>query len=281
MDRQFGGIRTRNEVGRAEIVKELLARQPAAPLDDLVLHHRDVRRRSAERRDTQAKEQPSRVLTAESVPSPDPSRSPYRRASSRAASADNRPGPAAIRKISEHSIAKSVRASLTMNQNPCEARDSSGILVVTMAVVITIRSGISRKPGPQAEEHEHPARDFERADEVRGERGEREPDPCEAFHAHVRVEVLEQALGGEDHANCQANPDDAAAREWNGIQPTHLEEPKHLSYRCSVAVGAFVERLGALDSSLHEHARMSSPPRRGASGDLESARKAQTASSGA
>lgn len=40
-------------------------------------------------------------------------------------------------------MAKSVRASLTMNQNPWAARDSSGIFVVAMAVQITISSGIA------------------------------------------------------------------------------------------------------------------------------------------
>jgi hypothetical protein len=54
---------------------------------------------------------------------------------------DKVPPPAAIRKSNEQSIAKSVRASLTINQNPWFARNSSGIFVVLMAVVITIING--------------------------------------------------------------------------------------------------------------------------------------------
>src|ERR1019366_2244675 len=56
---------------------------------------------------------------------------------------DQIPPSTEIRKSSEHSIAKSVRASLTMYQNPWLARDSSGIFVLTIAVVITISSGIA------------------------------------------------------------------------------------------------------------------------------------------
>ena len=39
------------------------------------------------------------------------------------------------------SIAKSVRASLTMNQNPWPARINSGIFVVAMAVQMITRRG--------------------------------------------------------------------------------------------------------------------------------------------
>src|SRR5271169_6022603 len=46
------------------------------------------------------------------------------------ASNDHIPAPTEIRKSSEHSIAKSVRASLTIYQNPWLARNSSGIFVV-------------------------------------------------------------------------------------------------------------------------------------------------------
>ena len=43
------------------------------------------------------------------------------------------------------SIAKSVRASLTMNQNPWPARINSGIFVVAMAVQIITRRGTAAR----------------------------------------------------------------------------------------------------------------------------------------
>ena len=51
--------------------------------------------------------------------------------------------PETIRKRRHISMAKSVRASLTMNQNPWPARVNSGIFVVTMAVEMMIRRGIT------------------------------------------------------------------------------------------------------------------------------------------
>ena len=47
-----------------------------------------------------------------------------------------------IRKSKLIVIAKSVLASLTMNQKPWFGRNNSGILVVAIAVRITIRSGM-------------------------------------------------------------------------------------------------------------------------------------------
>jgi hypothetical protein len=46
----------RKRVRRAEEVEEPLAAHPAAPVHDLVLHHRDVRRGSAEPEDAQLQE---------------------------------------------------------------------------------------------------------------------------------------------------------------------------------------------------------------------------------
>jgi hypothetical protein len=58
------------------------------------------------------------------------------------ASGDHDPAPTLIRKSRLITIAKSVLASLTMNQNPCSGRHNSGIFVVAIAVRITIRSGM-------------------------------------------------------------------------------------------------------------------------------------------
>lgn len=53
------------------------------------------------------------------------------------------PPPEAIRKSKQQNIAKSVRASLTIYQNPCVGRNSSGIFVVAIAVEMTISSGMA------------------------------------------------------------------------------------------------------------------------------------------
>jgi hypothetical protein len=47
----------RDQAGRAEEVEELLARQPLPPPDGFVLHHRDVRGRSAECGEAEPQEQ--------------------------------------------------------------------------------------------------------------------------------------------------------------------------------------------------------------------------------
>ena len=61
VDGQLGRVGAGDEVGGAEQVEELLARQPAAPADDLVLHHRDVRRGAAEGRRAQPQEEPRQL----------------------------------------------------------------------------------------------------------------------------------------------------------------------------------------------------------------------------
>ena len=81
------------------------------------------------------------------------------------------PPPARIRKISEQSIAKSVRASLTMNQKPWVGRVSSGSLVVTMAVVMMIKRGREAARVQRPMRTRKPQIDFECTDEMRGEVG--------------------------------------------------------------------------------------------------------------
>ena len=56
------GVRARREVRRAEEVEELLARHPAAPRHDLVLHHRDVGRGTAEGGRAEAQEERGELL---------------------------------------------------------------------------------------------------------------------------------------------------------------------------------------------------------------------------
>ena len=48
MDRHLGGVGAGHEVRRGEGTRERVAVEPAPPLHELVLHHRDVRRRAAE-----------------------------------------------------------------------------------------------------------------------------------------------------------------------------------------------------------------------------------------
>ena len=57
VDRELGRVRARDEVGRTEVVEELIAREPRSTAHDLVLHHRDVRRGPAERRRPQAEKE--------------------------------------------------------------------------------------------------------------------------------------------------------------------------------------------------------------------------------
>ncbi len=57
VDRHLRRVRTRNQIRGTEQVQELGAREPPAPTDDLVLHHRDVRRRAAESGGAELQEQ--------------------------------------------------------------------------------------------------------------------------------------------------------------------------------------------------------------------------------
>ena len=62
-----------------------------------------------------------------------------------------------IKKIRQQAMAKSVRASLTMNQKPCAGRESSGILVVAIAVEMMTSSGTdaSRVTNPISTRNPH------------------------------------------------------------------------------------------------------------------------------
>jgi hypothetical protein len=62
VDRQLGRVRPRDQVGRAHQIEERRVGEPAAAPHDVLAHHRDVRRRSAERRGAEAQEQ-ARQLT--------------------------------------------------------------------------------------------------------------------------------------------------------------------------------------------------------------------------
>ena len=57
MDGHLGRVRPGDQVRRAQQVEELLVAQPLAPLDDLIVHHADVRGRPAEAGDPQLQEQ--------------------------------------------------------------------------------------------------------------------------------------------------------------------------------------------------------------------------------
>src|SRR5262249_24254305 len=59
VNRKLGRIGSRNEIGGAEVVEKLFVREPATPAHDLLLHERDVRRGSAERRGTEPEEENS------------------------------------------------------------------------------------------------------------------------------------------------------------------------------------------------------------------------------
>jgi len=56
MDRHLRGIRAGDEIRRSEQVKEALVVQPFPPLDNLVVHHGDVSRRTSESRDADPQE---------------------------------------------------------------------------------------------------------------------------------------------------------------------------------------------------------------------------------
>jgi hypothetical protein len=94
------------------------------------------------------------------------------------------PPPTKIRKIKEQNIEKSVRASLTIYQNPWLGRNNSGILVVAIAVEITITNGIAAAPRPKTEQHQGATGDFKRANEVRGEVRVLKSYLRETKHAH-------------------------------------------------------------------------------------------------
>src|SRR4030095_489805 len=65
----LGRIRAGDQIRRAEQVEKLVARKPAASPDDLILHHRDVRRRAPERDHAQL-EKEERKLFERSLRSP-------------------------------------------------------------------------------------------------------------------------------------------------------------------------------------------------------------------
>jgi len=48
MNRHFGRVRPRNQIGRAEHVEKFRVREPSAPPHEFLFHHRDVSRGSAE-----------------------------------------------------------------------------------------------------------------------------------------------------------------------------------------------------------------------------------------
>src|SRR5579863_8983371 len=127
-----------------------------------------------------------------------------------------------IRKISEHSIAKSVLASLTANQNPWFRRKSSGIFVVAITVEITISSGTAAARVQSPTSHENATRDFECTDEVRREIRMRESDPCKANHSHFRVRVFQDALREEDQPHGEANQENACRTSgWPEEEPNN------------------------------------------------------------
>jgi hypothetical protein len=49
VDGELGGVGARDQIGRTEIVQELLEGEPAATAHYLVFHHGDVRRGAADR----------------------------------------------------------------------------------------------------------------------------------------------------------------------------------------------------------------------------------------
>ena len=117
------------------------------------------------------------------------------------------PPPTKIRKLTEQNLAKSVRVSLTMYQNPWFGRNNSGIFVVAMAAQITIRSGtaaalVQRPSSANATD------DFKRTYKVCGEVRVRKSDLRETNDAHVRVDVLENALGQKNQSHGKANQQD-------------------------------------------------------------------------
>lgn len=56
----------------------------------------------------------------------------------------------------------------------------------------------SRESGPQAQQHEYPADNLESADEVGGEIRMQKSNFREPNHAHIRIDVFENSLRGEN-----------------------------------------------------------------------------------
>src|SRR6266850_7205601 len=66
VDGHLRRVRTWNEIRRAEEIEESLPRQPLPPPDDLVLHHRDVRRGPTEGDAAELQEEPGKLAQAHS-----------------------------------------------------------------------------------------------------------------------------------------------------------------------------------------------------------------------
>jgi hypothetical protein len=62
VDRQLGGVRSGDQVGRTNPLEELLIVHPVAAADDLVAHERNVRSRAAEADDSEFGEQARNFL---------------------------------------------------------------------------------------------------------------------------------------------------------------------------------------------------------------------------
>ena len=58
VDRHLGRVGTRDEIGGADEVEELVARHPLPTTHHFIFHHREVRRGTAKGRAAEAKEQP-------------------------------------------------------------------------------------------------------------------------------------------------------------------------------------------------------------------------------
>src|SRR5207237_4503356 len=58
LDRHLSRMRPGNEIDRRHHVEKVLAVEPFSPVDDLFLHQRQVRRRSAEGREAQTQKKP-------------------------------------------------------------------------------------------------------------------------------------------------------------------------------------------------------------------------------
>jgi hypothetical protein len=132
----------------------------------------------------------------------------------RRASSDHTPPPTEIRKSKEQNIAKSVRASLTMYQTPWLGRNSSGIFVVTIAVVMMMNSGAAAALVPRPSKTSRPQTIFKRADEMRSEIGMRKSDPGETIDTHLGVDIFENALREEDQPHRDSDKEDGGWSLW-------------------------------------------------------------------
>jgi len=115
------------------------------------------------------------------------------------------------RKITEQNIAKSVRASL-MYQNPWFGRNNSGIFVVAMAVQITIRSGTAAALVERPSSTQCTTDGFKRTYKVCREVRVLKSDLRETNDAHVRVDVLENALGQKNQSHGKTNQQEEMER---------------------------------------------------------------------